>query len=40
VLADQLKSLDWKAGKAAFEVKAPQAVLARAQELIKILLGE
>jgi len=39
VLADQVKSLDWRARKAAHKGKAPPAVLAEVQAKIRALLG-
>lgn len=39
VLADQVKSLDWRAGKAAHKGKASPAVLAEVQARIRALPG-
>jgi mRNA interferase MazF len=39
VLADHVKNLDWKARKAAFEIKAPAEVVAEVQEKLRPLLG-
>jgi mRNA interferase MazF len=39
VLSDQIKSLDWRARRAAFKGKVAPAVLAKAQAKIKALLG-
>jgi mRNA interferase MazF len=39
VLADQVKSLDWRARKALHKGKAPPAVLAEVQAKIQALLG-
>jgi mRNA interferase MazF len=39
VLADQVKSLDWRARKATRKGKAPPAVLADVQAKIRALLG-
>ena len=39
VLADHIKNLDWQARQAAFESKAPTAVLAEVRERLRPLLG-
>jgi mRNA interferase MazF len=39
VLADQIKSLDWQARKAAFKGKASPAVLAEVQAKLRPLIG-
>ena len=39
VLADQVKSLDWQARKAAFKGKASAAALAEVQAKIRALIG-
>lgn len=39
VLADQIKSLDWRASNAQFKEKAPAAVLAEVQGRIRALIG-
>lgn len=39
VLADQVKSLDWRVRKAAFKGKASPAVLAEAQAKMRALIG-
>lgn len=39
VLADQVKSLDWRARNAQFKEKAPPAVLAEVQSKIRALIG-
>lgn len=38
VLADQIKSLDWRAREAIFVEKAPGSVVAEVKTLLKILL--
>ena len=38
VMVHQLKSFDWEARRARFAVKAPQAVLAAAQAIIKDII--
>ncbi|MDQ7825344.1 MAG: endoribonuclease MazF [Candidatus Eremiobacteraeota bacterium] len=40
VLADQVKSLDWKHRKAAFIEKAPEGVLGAVTGRIRLLIGE
>ena len=40
ILADQVKSLDWRARKAAFCCKVPEAVLAEVMEKLNILLED
>lgn len=40
ILADQLKSLDWRARRATFAAKAPPAVVADVLALILPLIGE
>ncbi len=39
VLADQIKSLDWRARKAVFKGKANDAVLAEVKSLLAVLIG-
>ena len=39
VLSDQLKSLDWKAGKAQFECHAPSQVVSEVLSKVNVLLG-
>lgn len=39
ILSDQIKSLDWRARKAAYKGKVPPMVLAETQAKIKVLLG-
>jgi mRNA interferase MazF len=39
VLADHIKNLDWRAGKAAFAAKAPAAVVTEVRERLRPLLG-
>ena len=39
VLADQLKNLDWRAGNATFEPKAPFGLVTEVRERIRPLLG-
>ncbi len=39
VLADQVKSLDWRARSAQFKSRAPPAVLAEVQNKIRALIG-
>ena len=39
ILADQIKSFDWKARKAAFVERAPKLVLSRVQQLIRLLVA-
>lgn len=39
VLADHIKNLDWQARKAAFQSKAPAAVVAEVRERLRPLLG-
>ena len=39
VLADHVKNLDWQARKAAFESKAPAAVVAEVRERLRPLFG-
>lgn len=39
VLADHVKNLDWQARQAAFESKAPAALLSEVRERLRPLLG-
>lgn len=39
VLADHIKNIDWQARMAAFECKAPTAVIAEVRERLRPLLG-
>lgn len=39
VLTDHIKSMDWQVRRAEFYGKAPDAVLAQAQNLLSVLLG-
>jgi mRNA interferase MazF len=39
VLADKVKSLDWRARKAQFKEKAPPTVLAEVQGKVRALIG-
>lgn len=39
VLADQIKSLDWRARRPTFKGKAPEAAVAEVQAKLKALLG-
>jgi mRNA interferase MazF len=39
ILADQVKSLDWRARKASFKSKVTASVLAEVQAKLKLLLG-
>jgi mRNA interferase MazF len=39
VLADHVKNLDWRAWQAAFESKAPAAILSEVRERLRPLLG-
>jgi len=39
ILADQLKSLDWRARRAAFKAKLPEPTMAEVEGKIRALLG-
>lgn len=39
VLADQIKSVDWRARRATFKGEAPEAAVAEVQAKLKALLG-
>ena len=40
VLADQVKSMDWRARRARFEAQAPPQVMAEVLEKLAVLLGQ
>jgi mRNA interferase MazF len=39
VLSDQVKSLDWKVRRIAFEAKVPESVITEVRERLRVLLG-